>query len=254
MKLKDQVALVTGGGGALGGAIARKLAAKGAKVVLIDIRADFAAKNAESVAALGGLAEPVGLDITDAAAVARVIDALHARHGRIDILVNCAGGSARGRMKAFHEQSLDVVRDIIGVNLFGTLHCIHAVSRHMVAAGSGNIVNIGSAVAVQGLARCVDYAASKGAVISATKALAKELGPLGVNVNCVSPGQVPREAPADPAAFARKHSFLNRPCAPDDIAGLVVYLTLPEAEFITGQNYVVDGGRSLAMQGSDLRS
>jgi Dehydrogenases with different specificities (related to short-chain alcohol dehydrogenases) len=254
MKLKNQVALITGGGGVLGGAIARKLAAEGAKIVLFDIRAEFAARNAEAVIAAAGVAEPVGLDITDAAEVRRVIDELHARHGRIDILVNCAGGSARGRMKSFHEQSLDVVRDIIGVNLFGTLHCIHAVSRHMVAAGSGNIVNIGSAVAVQGLVGCVDYAASKGAILSATKSLAKELSPLGINVNCVSPGQIPREHPDDPDDFARRHSFLNRIGTPDDIASLVVYLTLPEAGFITGQNYIVDGGRTLAMQGSDLRA
>jgi len=254
MKLKNQVALITGGGGVLGGAIARKLAAEGAKIVLFDIRTEFAGKNAEAVIAVGGVAEPVGLDITDAEAVRRTVDELHARHGRIDILVNCAGGSARSRMKAFHEQSLDVVRDIIAVNLFGTLNCTHAVVQHMVAAKSGNIVNIGSAVAVQGLARCVDYAASKGAILSATKSLAKELGPLGINVNCVSPGQIPREQPADPDAFARRHSFLNRMGTSDDIASLVCYLTLPEASFITGQNYIVDGGRTLAMQGSDART
>ncbi|MEX2606117.1 MAG: SDR family NAD(P)-dependent oxidoreductase [Kiritimatiellia bacterium] len=254
MKLKNQIAIVTGGGGVLGGAIARKLAAEGAKVVLFDIRAEFAGKNAESVAALGGVAEAVSLDITDAEAVRRTVDELHTRHGRIDILVNCAGGSARSRMKAFHEQSLDVVRDVIAVNLFGTLNCTHAVAHHMVAATSGNIVNIGSAVGVQGLAGCVDYAASKGAILSATKSLAKELGPLGINVNCVSPGQIPREQPADPEAFARQHSFLNRIGTADDIASLVCYLTLPEASFITGQNHIVDGGRTLAMQGSDSRA
>ncbi len=253
MKLKNQIAIITGGGGVLGGAVARKLAAEGAKIVLFDIRAEFAEKNAESVAALGGEAEAMGLDITDADAVRRTVDELHARHGRIDILVNCAGGSARGRMKVFHEQTLDVVRDVIGVNLFGTLNCIHAVAQHMVAAKSGKVVNIGSAVGVQGLARCVDYAASKGAILSATKSLAKELGPLGINVNCVSPGQIPREQPADPEAFALHHSFLNRIGTPDDIAHLVHYLVLPEASFIIGQNYIVDGGRTLAMQGSDIR-
>ncbi len=253
MKLKNQVALITGGGGTLGGAIARKLATEGAKVVLLDIRAEFAVKNAESVAALGGVAEAVGLDITDAAAVRRAVDEVHARLGRIDILVNCAGGSARERMKLFHEQSLDVVRDVIAINLFGMLNCTHAVAQHMVAAKSGNIINIGSAVGVQGLVRCVDYSAAKGAIHSATKSLAKELSPLGINVNCVSPGQIPRELPAAPEAFALRHSFLNRIGTADDIASLVGYLTLPEASFITGQNYIVDGGRTLAMQGSDTR-
>lgn len=253
MKLKGQTAVVTGGGGVLGGAIARKLASEGAEIFLFDIRAEFAKKNADSVVEAGGKAEPAGLDITDAEEVRRKVDEIFSRRGRLDILVNCAGGSARGKMRLFHEQSLDVVADVIAVNLFGTLHCIHAAAQHMVAAGSGRIVNIGSAVGVQGLGKCVDYSASKGAVIAATKSLAKELGPLGINVNCVSPGQILRETPDDPDAFARRHSFLNRVGTPDDIANLVLYLTLPEAGFITGQNYIVDGGRTLAMQGSDAR-
>ncbi|EIP97847.1 dehydrogenase of unknown specificity [Opitutaceae bacterium TAV1] len=253
MKLKDQVAIVTGGGGVLGGAIARKLAAEGARIVLFDIRAEFAEQNARTVTAAGGAAEPVGLDITDAEEVRRVVDDVFARHGRIDILVNCAGGSARQRMKVFHEQSLDVVRDVIAVNLFGALNCTHAVARHMVAARSGRIVNIGSTVGVQGLEKAVDYAAAKGAIIAATRALAKELGPHDINVNCVSPGIVLREPTADPLAFAKKHSSLNRICTPGDIAAMVVFLTLPESGYITGQNHIVDGGRSLAMMGSGIR-
>ncbi|AHF91337.1 dehydrogenase [Opitutaceae bacterium TAV5] len=254
MKLKDQVAIVTGGGGVLGGAIARKLAAEGARIVLFDIRAEFAEQNARTITAAGAAAEPVGLDITNPDDVRARVDDVFARHGRIDILVNCAGGSARKRMKVFHEQSLDVVRDVIAVNLFGTLNCTHAVARHMVAARSGRIVNIGSTVGVQGLARSVDYAAAKGAIIAATRALAKELGPHDINVNCVSPGIVLREKTDDPATFARRHSYLNRLCTPDDIASVVVFLTLPESGYILGQNHVVDGGRSLAMMGSDTRA
>ena len=242
MKLKDHIAIVTGGGGAIGGAIARKLSEEGATVILFDLRP--VENRAE---------ESVAIDITDATAVRAKVDEIFARFGRIDILVNCAGGSARERMKYFHEQSLEVVRDVIGVNLFGALNCIHAVAPRMVAGKCGRIINIGSAIARQGLGKCVDYSASKGAIIAATKSLAKELGGYNINVNCVSPGQVPREVLADPGAFARRHSFLNRVCHPDDIASLVLYLTLPEAGFITGQNYIVDGGRSLGMQGSDVR-
>ncbi len=249
MKLKDQVAVVTGGGGAIGGAIARKLAAEGAKIVLFDVRADFAEETAKTITADGGSAEPVGLDITDAGEVRRAVDDVFARHGRIDILVNCAGGSARGRMKLFHEQSLDVVNEVISVNLFGALHCIHAVVPHMVAAGRGKIVNIGSIVAAQGRVKCVEYSAAKGAILAATKSLAKELGPHNINVNCVSPGLVERTAPANPDEFAKRHSCLNRICSPDDIAHMAVFLTLPETGFVTGQNHIVDGGRSLALMG-----
>jgi len=255
MKLKDQVAIVTGGGGAIGGAIARKLAAEGAKAILFDVRAEFAGKTAAAIADAGGVAEPVGLDITNAGEVRRGVDDVFARHGRIDILVNCAGGSARAKIKRFHEQSLDVVRELIGVNLFGALNCIHAVAKHMIAAQSGKIVNIASILGVQGRAGFVEYSAAKGAIIAATKSLAKELGPHNINVNAVSPGQVPRprEEPADPEGFARSHTFLNRVCTPDDIASLVRFLTLPEASFIIGQNYIVDGGRSLAVRGSEER-
>ncbi len=254
MKLKDQVAIVTGGGGVLGGAIARKLAADGAKLFLFDIRAKYAEKNVAEIVAAGGSAVPVGLDITQAEEVRKQVDTIASDYGRIDILVNCAGGSARKKMKYFHEQSLDVIRDVIGMNLFGTIHCAHAVSRHMVEAGSGKIINIGSAVGVNGLEKSVDYAAAKGAIISGTRALAKELGPHGINVNCVSPGIVLRDPVDDPDSFARRHSYLNRLCTPDDIAALVHFLTLPEASFIVGQNYVVDGGRTLAMMGSNPRS
>jgi NAD(P)-dependent dehydrogenase (short-subunit alcohol dehydrogenase family) len=254
MKLQNQIAIVTGGGGVLGGAIARQLAAEGAKVYLFDIRAAYAAKNAESIIAAGGKSQAVGVNITQAEEVKERIDAIHAANGRIDILVNCAGGSARERMKPFHQQSLEVVGDIISVNLFGMLNCTHAVSRHMVSAGSGKIINIGSIIADQGLESAVDYAAAKGAVISATRALAKELGPYNININCVSPGIVLREAVEDPEGYARSHSYLNKLCTPDDIASMVQFLTFKEASFITGQNYIVDGGRCLAMMGSNPRS
>lgn len=244
MKLKNKTAIVTGGCGCIGGAIARALASEGARVIRFDL-------NAAPSTGAGG--ETVLVDLTDPAAVREQVDAAVDRHGRLDILVHCAGGSARARMKNFHEQSLDVVRDVIGVNLFGGLYCIHAAAPHLIAGGGGTIVNIGSTVGVQGLCGCVDYAAAKGALIAATKSLAKELGPHNITVNCVSPGQILREPPDDPDAHARRYSVLNRIGTPEDIAGLVLYLTLPEAGFITGQNVIVDGGRSLGMMGSDLR-
>ena len=249
MKLKNQIAIVTGGGGAIGGAIARQLASEGAEVVLFDIRAEFAAKNAAPIIKAGGVAESVGLDITNADEVSTAVEDVVSRHGRIDILVNCAGGSARGKMKLFHEQSLDVVREVLAVNLYGALYCIHAVARHMVAARSGRVVNIGSAVAVQGLGRCVDYSASKGGIISATRSLAKELGPFGITVNCVSPGLVQRTAVADEAEFARHNSYVNRICMQDDVARAVLFFALPESDIITGQDLAVDGGRSLGLRG-----
>lgn len=243
MKLSHQIAIVTGGGGCIGGTIARKLAKEGAKVIRFDLHP-----------VADPIGESVALDITDQEAVREQVDAVVERHGGIDILVNCAGGSARELMKNFHEQSLEVVRDVIEVNLFGTLNCLHAVSPHMIKGGGGRIINIGSTVGVQGLRGCVDYSAAKGAVIAASKSLAKELGPHNIKVHCVSPGQILREPPADPDAHARRYSLLNQIGTPEDIASMVLFLTLPESGFITGQNYIVDGGRSLAMMGSEDRS
>lgn len=199
MKLKNQIAIVSGGGGAIGGAIAHQLAAEGATVYLFDLRAEFAVKNAESIIAAGGESHPIGVNIEQAQEVKQQVDAIHAKCGRIDILVNCAGGSARAKMKPFHEQSLDVVRDVLAVNLSGMLNCTHAVSQHMVKAGSGKIINLGSVIADQGLERAVDYAAAKGAVISATRALAKELGRMTLTsiasllvLFCVKMWKIPR--------------------------------------------------------------
>ena len=120
----------------------------------------------------------------------------------------------------------------------------------MIRRGGGRIVNIGSIVALGGKACCVDYAAAKGGILAATRSLAIELGRSGINVNCVSPGLVERNPEAiDQAAFAGRYSYLNRICTREDVASTVLYLTLPESSYITGQNFVIDGGRSLGLKG-----
>ena len=154
-------------------------------------------------------------------------------------------------MKPFAEQDMNVIRGIIEMNLFGALHVIHAVVPHMFRQNYGRIVNLSSLVALGGVEGCADYAAAKGGIIAATKTLAMEFGPHNVNINCVCPGKVqrPGEMPADPEAFARNHSFLNRICSADDIAELVLFLLSEKADYITGQNYIIDGGRSLGLKG-----
>ena len=137
---------------------------------------------------------------------------------------------------------------MIDVNLKGPLFCTRAVIGHMVERKCGKIVNIGSITGIQGLEYVVDYSAAKGGVIAFTKALAKEVGPSGINVNCVSPGLVPR--PDENPARALRSGYLGRICKPEDIAELVVFLSTDAAAYITGQNYVIDGGRSLGMKGS----
>jgi len=256
MKLANQVAIITGGGGAIGRAIGRQLAEEGATVVLFDLFRDAAEKAAADINALGqGRAVPCVVNVSAYADCCAAVDKVVQDFGRIDILVNCAGGSAREKMKVYHEQTMEVVNWMLGVNLCGPLHCIHAVSKHMVKAKSGRIINITSIVALNGKPACTEYAAAKGAIIAATKCLAMELGPFNITVNCVAPGLVERRelTPQLEATLAYRHSCVNRACRQDDIANMVRFLALPESDYITGQNIAVDGGRSLGLKGDDLR-
>ncbi|HBC85807.1 MAG TPA: dehydrogenase [Lentisphaeria bacterium] len=250
-KLQDKVAIVVGGGGAIGRAIALKLSAEGARVVVIDMMQESADRVAHEITKLGGESSAYALDITCYDKVKETFDGIAGHFGRIDILVNSAGGSAREKMALYQELPIEVLDWMLDVNLNGPLYCIRAAVNHLIKQNYGKIVNISSIVALGGMSKCVDYAAAKGGIIAATKSLAIELGSYNINVNCVSPGKVQRSTDdIDQAAFAKQYTYLNRICTQDDIADMVLYLTLPESDYITGQNMVVDGGRSLGLKGS----
>lgn len=150
------------------------------------------------------------------------------------------------------QHGLDVIQDIIGVNLFGGIWASRAAAQQLVKEGhGGRIINISSIVAMEGLKGCVDYAASKGGLIAMSRSLAKELASYGITVNTVAPGVVQRPAYHD-ENYSLNTNFLHIKCEATDIANMVLFLASDEARFITGQTYVVDGGRSLAMKGSDV--
>ena len=249
MKLKGKTAVVSGGGGAIGRAIALRFADEGADVAVLDLNGDAAAKVADEVRARGATSVSYAVDIRDHAAVKACVDETAETLGGIDIVVNSAGGSARSRMNLFEKIDIEVFDWMIDVNLRGPLYIIHAALPHLIKRNYGKIVNIASIVALGGKAKCVDYAAAKGGIIAATQSLAIELGRHNINVNAVSPGLVQREPPADPEAFAHRFSCLNRICTQDDVANVVLFLASPESDYVTGQNYVVDGGRSLGLRG-----
>ena len=152
-------------------------------------------------------------------------------------------------MTEFHAQTSEVIHWMLNVNLMGALHCIRAITPGMVEVKSGTIVNVTSIVARGGKKGCAEYGAAKGGLIAASKSLAIELGPHNITVNCVSPGLVQRTAVEDEEAFAHRHSVVNRICTQDDVARAVLFLTLPESDYITGQDLAVDGGRSLGLRG-----
>ena len=249
MRLKEKVAIVTGGGGAIGRSICLKLAGEGAKVAVFDLTEECGNKVVGELHQAGADAICRAVDVSDYNNVVKAVKEVYDHFGRIDILVNCAGGSARDKMKYFHEQSIEVVHWMLQVNLFGALHCIRAVSPYMVAAEQGRIINVTSIVAYGGKAKCVEYGAAKGGLIAATKSLAIELGPYNITVNSVSPGLVQRTAVTDEKAFVERHSVVNRICTQDDVAHAVLFMALPESDFITGQEFAVDGGRSLGLRG-----
>lgn len=251
MKLKGKMALISGGAGAIGRAIALRFADEGANVAILDVNVEAVGEVAEDVRGRGVRALAYPVDVRDYATVKACVDAAAEALGGIDIVVNAAGGSARKKMDIFERIDISVVDWVIDVNLRGTMYVIHAALPHLIKRNCGKIVNISSIIALGGKAKCVDYAAAKGGILAATRSLAIELGRHNINVNALSPGQVqrPDEMPADPEAFAHRHSFLNRICTQEDVANAAMFLASAESDYVTGQNCVVDGGRSLGLRG-----
>jgi NAD(P)-dependent dehydrogenase (short-subunit alcohol dehydrogenase family) len=247
MSPSSKVAIVTGGAGYIGSTIAKRLACDGAGVVICDVNSASAAEVADAIVADGGQATAIGADVTDVSSIEAMVGRTIEDHGRIDILVNVAGGSARERASTVHGSSEGVIREVIDVNLLGAIFCARAVVGHMIEQGGGKIVSVASALALQGQRCHADYAAAKAGVIAFSKTLAMEVAPHNINVNCVSPGLVPR--PGTNVDDIPQTNYLGRIAPPETVAGVVAFLVSDEADFVVGQNYVVDGGWSLGLKG-----
>ena len=249
-QLTGQVALVTGAARGLGLGIARRLAEDGARVVLCDL--DEAVHAAARQ--LGDAASGERCDVADAAAVDRLVAAIVARHGRLDILVANAG---IGGGAPLLELGDDALRRILAVNLEGTFSCCRAAARAMAPRGRGAIVTVGSIFGRDTPAGAAAYGASKAGVVALTQAAARELAPFGIRVNCVSPGNMAtemhwralaRRAARDGRSFdevreqVREAIPLGRHGTPEDVGAAVSFLVSPDAAYITGQTINVDGG------------
>ncbi len=238
-----QVAAVTGGAQGIGLAVARRLAEAGARCLLWDMDGALAT---ESAAALGGGAEGVALDVTEAGAVAEAARDAVARHGRIDILVNSAG--IAGSNAPVVDYPVEEFHRIVAVNLHGTFHTCRAVLPAMAAQGYGRVVNIASVAGKEGNPNAGAYSASKAAVIALTKTLGKEHAGANIAVNCVTPAAA-RTRIFDQMSQAHIDFMLSkiprgRFLEVDEAAAMIAWLTSPENSFTTGAVFDLSGGRA----------
>ncbi len=242
MRFKDKVAVVTGAASGMGRLAAELYAAEGAKVVLVDVNADAAQAAADAICAAGSVAHGLGVDVRSYEEVQRASICTLERYGRIDILVNCAGGNPHrvcNCPEGFDEMPLDAIDWGIEVNFSGPIYFCRAVLPVMKKQNSGVIINLGSVDGVTGAASSVVYGAAKSGMIGLTKSLALFGAPHGIRACCVSPGPVMTRA-----AMAKMKTPLGRAAEPEEVVKLILYLSSDDASFISGSNYLIDGARS----------
>lgn len=249
MKLKDRVAIITGGGRGIGRAYALRFADEGAKVVVADIIPENAQQVAKEVEGKGGETLAVHVDVADTSSTLEMAEKAMAQFGGIDILVNNAAIYGGFGVKRWDAWSIEEWERSFRVNVIGSWLCIKAVAPHMIDRGKGKIINIGSGTFDLGLHAMAPYTCSKAAIVALTRIMARALGRFNINVNCLSPGYILSEAslgmPGKKSGFDdqallgrcfRRHEY------PEDLVGTAVFLASEDSDFITGQTIRVEGG------------
>jgi len=252
MRLSGKTALVTGGGRGIGRAIALGLAGEGAQVAVLDIIPENAEGVAREIEALGVKAFALQVDLTRRADVARAVEAVIGQFGQIDVLVNNAGWD---KVEPFLESDEPTWDRILAINFKAVLYTCRAALPHMVGRRSGKVINIASDAGRVGSTGEAVYAGAKGAIIAFSKTLAREMARSGVTVNVVCPGLTETPLVQEIRAQSEKNAKvmeaitraipLGRIGQPEDIAGAVVYLASPAADFVTGQTLSVSGGLTM---------
>lgn len=243
MRLKDKVAIITGGANGIGAKTAEIFAREGAKVVVADYDQENGEKQVEQLKKNGAEAIFIKVNVADAESVQQLVDGTLAAFERVDILINNAGITADGFLVKMSEEAWDRVID---VNLKGVFNCAKAAAKVMMEQGKGVILNATSVVGLYGNIGQTNYAASKFGVIGLTKTWAKELGPRGVRVNAVAPGYtmttMMETVPEKLLNAFQEKTPLRRLGQPEDVAYAYLYLASDEASFVNGEILSVDGG------------
>ena len=258
-RVQDRVVIVTGGAGGIGAAACRAIAAEGGKVVVADLDATAARAVADRIAADGGVAESVGVDVTDRSQVQAMIEKAVETFGELNVIFNNAG---MNRPRGFMDVDEENFNEIIRVNTWGVIVCTQEAASQMIAQGSGGkIINTGSIASRQGFWDFVPYCVAKFGVLAITQATARGLIEHGITVNAFAPGVVDtpmwlglnediraihdQPAEADPMSDFATGTLIGRPASPDELTPFLVYLASAESDYMTGQMYMVDGGQVL---------
>lgn len=246
--LTNQVAVITGGSAGIGKAIANQFALSQAKVIILGTNYEKGMQAVEEIKKSASSTEIhfFQVDVSNTSAVDQTIKQILETHKTIDILINNAGITRDQLLIRMSEEDWD---QVLAVNAKSCYNTCRAVSRVMMKARKGIIINMSSVVGLTGNAGQVNYAASKAAIIGFTKALAKELAPRGIRVNCICPGFIDTAMTAALSEAQRTALLTQIPLGclgtPDDIADMALFLGSPRAKYITGQVFVVDGGMTI---------
>lgn len=252
--MKNQVAIVTGAGAGIGRSVAQRLAKDGFHVVVNDINLYAAEEVAKEIESLGGKSLAIQADVSKKSDVFEMVSKTVKSLGRLDVMVSNAGIA---QVNPIIDVSEEDIEKVFRINTFGVIYCLQAAAEQMIKQGGGKIINASSAAGKKGSAFLSHYSASKFAVVGITQSAAQELAAYGITVNAYCPGIVGTDMWELVDEELGKHlhlekgkamersigkSALNRVETPEDVAGVVSFLASKDADFMTGQSVVVDGG------------